>query len=52
MNKEKTVQTNEQKETALKEQLESMFIEILKIKELQKFILVGMGVDLESLKEF
>jgi len=34
------------------EQLETIFIEIIKIKELQKFILSGMGVDPKFLKEF
>jgi len=35
----------------MEEKLEQFMIEILKIKELQKFILTGMGVDPESLKE-
>lgn len=42
---------NIKKETALEEQLNFMIQEILKIKELQKFILTGMGADPESLKE-
>lgn len=35
----------------MEDKLEQMFIEILKVKELQKTILVGMGADPESLKE-
>lgn len=42
---------NNKKETALEEQLNNIFQEIIIIKELQKFILVGQGVDPESLKE-
>lgn len=37
--------------TALEEQLNQIHFEILKVKELQKSILVGMGADRESLKE-
>lgn len=39
------------KETALEEQLSFIIQEILKIKELQKVILTGMGADPESLTE-
>ncbi len=42
----------DKKETALEEQLNQIYIEILKVKELQKSILVGMGVDPKSLTEF
>lgn len=39
------------KETNLEEQLNSITQEIINIKQLQKFILLGMGADPESLKE-
>ena len=41
----------EEKITALEEQLKTIYAEILKVKELQKFILLGMGADQEYLKE-
>jgi len=36
----------------MEEKLGQVLVEILKVKELQKSILIGMGVDPESLQEF